>query len=121
MKTSKILLKIASGIMLFHGLVLLVGTFATTPNPAPPTELLDFFMGATFCGILLVLLLGVLLWVLSCLKDNSEIKLLWIVTIATVMLGIIEIIYFFPYIVCILPGILALIALLMLNKRKYRC
>jgi len=102
--------------MLFHGLVLLVGTLAGNPNPAPPAELLNFFMGATFCGILLALLLGALLWVLSDIKNKLEDKQLWIVASATVLLGIIEIIYFFPYIVCILPGALAFIALFRHNK-----
>ena len=109
--SSKILLRIAAVIMLLHGLVLLVGTLAGNPNPAPPAELLDFFMGATFCGILLALLLGALLWVLSCTKDKLEVKQLWIVALATLLLGIIEVIYFFPYIVCVVPAALALTAL----------
>jgi|GEM_PF-1830980 len=116
MKSSKILLRIASIIMLLHGLTLFISTLASPPNPALPAELLDFVMGATFCGVLLVLLLGTLLWVLSCTKNEANTKLLWIVATATVILGIIEIIFFFPHIVCILPGILAFIALFMHNK-----
>jgi len=118
--STKILLRIASIIMLFHGLVLLVGTLAGNPNPAPPAELFDFFMGATFCGILLALLLGVLLWVLSCMRDKSEVRQLWIVATATVLLGIIEIIFFFPYIVCILPGVMAFIALFINSRKGYQ-
>jgi len=43
---------------------------------------------------------------------------LWIVATATVVLGIIEIIFFFPYIIGILPGILAFIALFIRSKQK---
>ena len=110
-------MKVAAIIMLFHGFVLTALSFGPA-DPMLPDHMLMFFMGAMYCGILLVLLLGIILWMLSCLKDKSEIKLLWVVTTATILLGIIEIIFFFPFIVCILPGVLALIALLILNKQK---
>jgi len=118
MKSSKILLKIASIIMLLHGLTLLISTLVSPQNLALPAEFLDFVMGATFCGILLALLLGVLLWMLSCTKNEANTKLLWIVATATVVLGIIEIIFFFPYIIGILPGILAFIALFLRSRQK---
>ena len=121
--SSKIILRIAAGIMLFHGLVLVIGAvymLLTGQNPTEgiPSEMADFYIGASFCGQLLVLLIAALLWTLSCRNDKSAFKMLWIVATATVLLGIIEIVYFFPYIVCILPGALAFVALLKLNKQK---
>lgn len=104
--------------MLLHGLTLLISTLVSPQNPALPAEFRDFVMGATFCGILLALLLGILLWMLSCTKNEANTKLLWIVATATVVLGIIEVIFFFPYIVGILPGILAFIALFIRSKQK---
>ena len=113
---AKILLKIAAIIMLLHGLWLLVGTFTQTTSVDMPDNVAQFMIGATFCGILLTLLLAGLFWAFSAIKDKTETKYLLIVTTATFFLGIIEIIYFFPYVVSIIPAILAFIALLKLRK-----
>ena len=121
--SSKILLRIAAGIMLFHGLVLFFGAvymLLTGKNPTEgiPPEMADFFVGASFCGHLLTFLLAALLWTLSCRQDKSAVQQLWIVATATVLLGIIEIVYFFPYIICILPGAIAFVALFKLKKQN---
>ena len=113
---AKILLRIAAIIMLLHGLGLLVGAFTQTTSADMPDNVAQFMIGATFCGILLALLLAGLLWMFSAIKDKTEIKYLLIVTTATFLLGIIEIIYFFPYILSIVPATLAFIALLKLRK-----
>ena len=113
----KVLLRIASAIMLLHGIGLIFGTLsAQTLNSDLPNNVIQFMRGATFSGILLVLLLAGLLWMFSCRKEKVDIKLLLIVTIGTFLLGVIEIIFFFPYIVSIVPAILAFIALLKLKK-----
>ena len=112
--SSKILLRIAAIIMLLHGLVLAFGVIWNYHN-SDIYENADFILGASLCGILLALLLGTLLWALSCMTNKSAVKLLWIVATATVLLGIIEIIFFFPYVACIIPGVLAFIALFKLN------
>ncbi|MCL2592011.1 MAG: hypothetical protein FWD82_01475 [Defluviitaleaceae bacterium] len=113
---TKILLRIAAGMMLLHGLGLIIGTFTQSSSSGIPYDMVNFIRGATFSGILLVLLLAALLWVLSSIKDKSGIKLLCIVAVAMLLLGIIEIIYFFPYIVCIIPAALTFIALFKLRK-----
>jgi len=112
---TKILLRIAAIILLLHGLVLTFGVFWNYHN-SDIYEMDTWILGASLCGILLVLLLSILLWVLSCRADKSAIKLLWIVATATLLLGIIEIIFFFPYVMCIVPAVLAFIALFKLNK-----
>ena len=113
---TKVLLRIASAIMLLHALGLIVGTLsAQTFNSDLPNNMIQFMRGATFSGILLVLLLAGLLWMFSCMKEKVDIKLLLIVTTGTFLLGIIEIIFFFPYMVSIVPAILAFIALFKLK------
>jgi len=113
---TKVLLRIAAAIMLLHGLGLIVGTLSTqTLNSDLSNNVLQFMRGATFTGILLILLLAGLLWVFSCMKERLDLKLLFIITTGTFLLGIIEIIFFFPYIVSIVPAILAFITLLRLK------
>ena len=112
---SKILLRIAAGIMLLHGLVL---TISVLLHDYKSYEMPDFILGSSLCGILLALLIAALLWTLSCRKDKSAVKLLWIIATATLLLGIIEIIFFFPYAVCWLPAALTFVALFQLNKIK---
>ena len=102
--------------MLLHGVGLIIGAFTQTTTGDVADNVAKFMMGATLCGILLVLLLAGLLWMLSNIKERSGIKLLLIVTMAMLMLGIIEIIFFFPYIVSIVPAVLALIALVKTKK-----
>jgi len=114
---TKILLRISAVILLLHALVLTFGVFWNYHN-SDIYETDNWILGASLCGILLVLLLATLLWVLACKTDKSAIKLLWIVATATLLLGIIEIIFFFPYVMCIVPAILAFIALFKLNKLK---
>jgi len=115
--STKILLRIAAIIMLFHGLVLVVGSVVMDPPANIPSEMADFYVGAAYTGMLTALLIGVLVWTLSCRTDKQAIQLLWIITTATALLGIIEIVYFFPYIVCWLPAALSFIALFKLNKQ----
>ena len=112
---TKILLRTASVILLLHALVLTFGVFWNYHN-SDIYEIDTWILGASLCGILLILLLATLLWVLSCRTDKSAIKQLWIVATATLLLGIIEIIFFFPYVMCIVPAVLAFIALFKLNK-----
>jgi hypothetical protein len=103
--------------MLLHGIGLIIGTlFAQTLNSDLPDNVIQFMRGATFTGILLVLLLAALLWVFSGIKEKVDIKLLLIVATGIFFLGIIEIIFFFPYAISIISAILVFIALFKLKK-----
>jgi len=113
-------LRISAVIMLLHGVGLIIGAFTQTTTGDVADNVAKFMMGATLCGILLVLLLAGLLWMLSNIKERSGIKLLLIVTMAMLILGIIEIIFFFPYIVSIVPAVLALIALVKTKENGYK-
>ena len=97
--------------MFLHGLVLTFGVLWNYQY-GEIYELADFILGASLCGILLVLLIAALFWTLSGRQD----KQLWIVATATLLLGIIEIVFFFPYVACIIPAVLAFVALYKLNK-----
>jgi heme A synthase len=79
----------------------------------------DFYSGASFCGTLFLLLVAVFLWMLSGRKDKQAVQLLWIVVTAIALLGVIEIVYFFPFAVsfCVFVATLVLTAILKLKKQ----
>jgi heme A synthase len=80
----------------------------------------DFYSGAACCGTLFLLLVAVMLWTLSGRKDTLTINLLWIIAMAIVLLGVIEIVYFFPFAVsfCIIAAALVFMAIFKLNHIK---
>jgi heme A synthase len=79
----------------------------------------DFYSGASYCGTLFLLLVASLLWTLSGRKDKPTINLLWMIATAIVLLGIIEIVYFFPFAVsfCAVAATLVFVAIFQLKKQ----
>ena len=131
--STKILIRIAAAIMLLHSFGHTFGLLTwQDPNGDIPYDVVqkmqtvqfsfmgkdgstmaDFYSGASYCGTLLLLLIAVLLWTLSDRNDKSAIKQLWIISTAIVFLGIIELIYFFPFAVsfCVVAAVLLFFSL----------
>lgn len=135
---SKLLLRIAALIMLFHCVGHTMGVVTwQKPNGEIPNEVVqkmqevqfnfmgkegstmaEFYSGFGYCGTLLLLFISVLLWVISSWKDKSAVKLLWVIGITIVLLAIDEIIFFFPMAVafCLISAILVFISIFIINK-----
>ncbi len=113
--TSKLLLRIAAVIMFLHatGHTLGVITWQNRDNTIPvdviqkmedthfsfqgkDATLAAFFSGHGYAGTILLLLITTLLWILSDSADKNSTKTLWVLGIAIVLLGVIEMLYFFP-------------------------
>ena len=132
--TSKILLRIAAVIMLLHatGHTLGVITWQNRDNTIPvdviqkmedthftfqgkDATLAVFFTGHGYAGTLLLLLITAILWILSTSVDKNSIKILWVLGISIVLLGIVEMVYFFPLAVAF-SFISAALVLLAINR-----
>lgn len=137
--STKILLRIAAIVILLHSLGHTMGALGwQDPNGKIPNEVVrkmqevpfsfmgkdgstmaDFYSGASYCGTLFLLLVASLLWTLSGRKDKPTINLLWMIATAIVLLGIIEIVYFFPFAVsfCAVAATLVFVAIFQLKKQ----
>jgi hypothetical protein len=138
--SSKLLLRIAAVIILLHSFGHTAGLLTwQVANGDVPSEVVqkmqevqfsfmfkngctmaDFYSGASCCGALFLLLVAVLLWVLSNRNEKLTIKLLWFIASAIVLLGVIEIVYFFPFAVsfCAIAATLVFIAIFKLQKQN---
>ena len=136
--SSKILLRIAAVVMLLHSLGHTFGVITwQDPNGEIPIEVVqkmqevqfsfmgkdgstmaEFYSGFGYCGTILMIFIAALLWLFSAWKDKSVTKVLWVTGLTTVMLSVVEIIYFFPMAVafCLLTAALIFISIFLINK-----
>jgi len=136
--SSKILLRIAAAVMLLHSVGHTFGVMTwQDPNGEIPTEVVqkmqdvqfsfmgkdgstmaEFYSGFGYCGTILTVFIAALLWIFSGWKDKSVTKTLWVTGLATVMLAVVEMIYFFPMAValCLLTAILIFISIFLIKK-----
>jgi uncharacterized membrane protein YoaT (DUF817 family) len=113
--TSKLLLRIASVIMLFHaiGHTLAIVTWQKPSGKIPSdvvqkmqdkhftfggqdATMANFFSGHGYAGTIFLLLIVTILWILSGWTERKAIKILWIIGLAIGLLALDEQIYFFP-------------------------
>lgn len=134
----KLLLRIASLLMLFHMIGHTFGALGwkNAPNEAVgqvitgmetnhfefmgrPVTLASFYEGYGFSMILVMLLISLLLWILSAETGNRlSARLLPLLAGFLLMVGILEYVYFFPFAAAFsfLAGLCTLVALLSQNK-----
>lgn len=135
---SKLLLRIASVVMLLHGIGHTMGV-ATWQKPggdipARVVEIMQteqfsfmgkegstmagFYSGFGYANTVFLLFIAALLWVVSGRKEKSVIKTLWVTASAIVLLAIDEIIWFFPTAVvfCAVSATLIFISIFLINK-----
>jgi hypothetical protein len=138
--SSKLLLRIAAVVILLHSFGHTAGllTWQAT-NGDVPSEVVqkmqeiqfsfmfkngctmaDFYSGASWCGVLFLLLVAIMLWTLSNRDDKLTVKLLWFIATAIALLGVIEIVYFFPFAVsfCAIAATLVFISIFKLKKQN---
>lgn len=116
---SKILLRIASILMLFHDIGHTLGHSGWKHAPDPAKQAVidqmtgskfpfmgashsmgDYFEGYGYAATLALLLISAILWIVSdtSVQNNSMVRKILIVTTAILLAwGIIELIYFFPF------------------------
>lgn len=136
---SKLLLRIAAGIQLFHAIGHTTGVISWTTKgdvPAPLVQtMLDtkfefmgkvgstmagFYDGFGYCSTLFLVLVAVLLWLLSSQTDKTTTKVLWAVGLALTALGGLEIIYFFPMATAfsLISAALVFVSIFLINKKR---
>ena len=139
---AKLLLRIASGLMIFHLIAHSYGhsTWKQTTDPikqeviSQMTEhqfpfmgtnraMGDYYNGYGYCITIALLFFAIVLWLVSCsLKDNAALAFkLLIATIGCLFIwSIDEFIFFFPFAACItlLAAILTLIAIIQIRNQK---
>lgn len=134
---SKLLLRIAAGIMLVHAIGHTIGVFTwQKPNGKIPIEVVqkmqethflfggkdstmaNFFSGHGYAGTILLLLIVTVLWTVSSSTDKIATKILWLVGIAIVTLALDELIYFFPMAVIfsLVAALLVFLSIFKINK-----
>ena len=134
---SKVLLRIASVLMLLHSVGHISGLI-TWQKSIPPDvvqkmqevhyrfmykdglTMADFYTGASVFGVILIVFIAVLLWMLSDSKDKLAVRLLWTIAIVIGLHAAVELIYFFPIalIFCVISAVLVLIAIFQIKKSE---
>ena len=137
--TTKLLLRIASGIMLLHAIGHTMAIFTwQKPNGKIPADVIHkmqeshfffggedatmagFFSGHGYTGTIFLLLIVSILWAISGWTEKRATKILWLAGLSILALASVELIYFFPLavILSLFAGLLVFLSIFKLNKTK---